>query len=265
MRTILCVVLFLTSLNVMAAKELSADQLQGLSECDYFKYTECTTAGLNIGQCINKKYNKFAKVCGAVHAENFKYSRDLFKPKIIKKGKISCDQAMDKLCLKNSLSLSQCASKYSKELGSVCGGEEFIKSAKAATGMDECFALQEKICGNEVSPECDAEFQAKAPKKCTGVPVPSDKITKKQNVSSATLMKDCNEAIEKSPCKLDTKSMMKDGVDTNEYLRKYRLCLKKNLTKAKGKCGSHFSGQQAEIDKIKKQKAAGKKWNKPTD
>lgn len=263
MKLFIVFVLLCLDTNSFAASKLNADQLEGLSECDYFKYTECTSAGLNIGKCIKKKYTKFSKVCGNVHAENFKYSREMFKPKIKKSKKQSCDSVKNKLCMGNSLSMSQCAAKFKKELGAACGGDDFLKEASKTDSMTECFELQKKICGNEVTLECDAKFKAQAPKKCTGTPVPESKISKGQKVSSATLMKDCASTIKKSPCKLDENELAKDGVNVQDYLRNYRVCLEKSIKQAKGKCGSHIPDAVKAKQEIEKQKAAGKKWHKP--
>ncbi|MFT6071285.1 MAG: hypothetical protein ACJAT2_000467 [Bacteriovoracaceae bacterium] len=220
--------------------ELDASDLETLSECDYFKYTSCTGAKLTVGACVKEKYDKFVKACGKVHADKFIYSREMFKPSIDpSKKKASCEAAQSKLCGKSGLSLGQCASKYKKELSESCD-KEYMAAAtsKAVLKIDECMSLRKKMCGDEADPDCDDRFQAKAPSLCKTV-APKTKSGVEGSPSEAKLLGDCMGAIQAN-CKLDEEELMKDGVDVNEYLKKFQECTKRALKKATGKCGQHF-------------------------
>lgn len=235
-------VIFISLLSFgSSADEISSDDLSTLSECDYFKYNTCTSGGLNIGACVKAKYDGFVKACGKIHADNYTYSREMFKPTIDpkKKNNKNCEATQSKLCSKSGLSLSSCASKFGDELKKACG-QQFIKGAtsKAVMKIDECFALRKKTCGNSVDPDCEVIFQAKAPALCKGV-TPKTKSGMKGSPSDQTMMNDCMGTI-KTKCKIDEKELMKDGVDVNEYMRKYQECTKRALKNSTGKCGNHF-------------------------
>ncbi len=239
MKLVLIVLVSLFSINLSAA-DLDADQLESLSECDYFKYTTCSAGGLTIGACVKAKYDAFVKACGKVHADKFTYSREMFKPALSKKkSKLSCEGAQTKFCGSSGLSLSQCASKFGKEMSAACG-KEFMEGAnsKEAKAYDQCYSLRKKECGNEIDPECDARFKAKAPAFCKA-PVVKTKSSVKGSPSEGRLMLDCSENIA-SKCKLDEDEIVKEGVDASEYLRKYQQCVKRAVESATGKCGKHF-------------------------
>lgn len=237
---------------ILGAQEIDADQLEGLSDCDYFKYTQCTGSNLTIGACVKKKYDGFIKACGKVHADNFMYSREKFKPPK-KKGKKSCDSAMSKLCEQNGLSLSECASKHKDELKKSCG-EDFAKKAAAAKDMDVCFQARQKACGNEVTPACDAKFQASAPAKCKNAPTIDAKPAKGGGASEKTMLTDCSKTIDTS-CQLNSEAIMKGGEAAAQEMRKYKICISRTLKKADGKCGKHFPGGSEEDIKKAVQKA----------
>ena len=221
--------------------ELSASDQSTLSECEYYKYNTCTAGGLNIGACIKAKYDDFVKACGKVHADKFTYSREMFKPTIDPKKKkdAACEDAQAKLCSKSGLSLSACASKFSTELTKACGkGFTEGASSKAVMKIDECFALRKKACGDEVDPDCDANFESKAPEFCKSVK-PKTKSGMKGAPSDTRLLNDCLGTIE-SKCEIDEKELLKEGVDVNEYMRKFQECTKRALKSSTGKCGKHF-------------------------
>ena len=230
------------------SEELNADQLEGLSECDYFKYTECTGAGLTVGSCVKNKYDGFSKACGKVHADKFIYSREMFKPIVNKKkGKASCEAVQAKLCSGNGLSLNQCAGKYNKELSAACE-KDFMKGIGATKELDKCFDLRKRFCSKEVDPDCDAKFQAQAPSICKSEIKLSDKKEKGGGPSEKALVGDCMKTMTDT-CKLDEEEMMKDGANVQEIVRKYQLCVKRSLKKKTGKCGSHFP----DVEKMKKE------------
>lgn len=240
MRLVVIILGTFLSLN-LSALELNADQLESLSECDYFKYSTCTAKGLTIGACVKAEYDGFVKACGKVHADKFTYSREMFKPTLDpkKKNKQSCEATEAKLCGSAGLSVTECISKFGKEMSAACG-KEFMEgvSSKEAKKYDQCFSLRKKECGNEIDPDCDARFKAKAPDFCKS-PIVKSKSAIKGAPSEARLMNDCSAAIA-SKCKLDEKEILKEGVDTSEYLRKYQQCVKRAVKSASGKCGQHF-------------------------
>lgn len=223
------------------ASELSSDQLESLSECDYFKYTTCTANSLTIGACIKTKYDEFVRSCGSIHAKKYTYSREMFKPVIDlkKKSKKSCESVQYKLCGKSGLSLSQCASKFNKEIGAACG-KEFMEvvNSKEVKKIDECFAIREKECGKEIDPECDERFKRKAPKFCISISTNS-KSSSKGVPSDTQLLGDCSKTI-KDKCNLDKNELLKEEVNAAEYIRKYQICVERAIKNATGKCGKHF-------------------------
>jgi len=225
-----------TSLQSIADDKISADQLEGLSDCDYFKYTECTSANLNIGACVKKKYQGFVKACGKVHADKFLYSREMYKPeKRVKSKDVGCEEATNTLCVENGLSLEACSSKYKKEMTKACGND-FVSGAKGGK-ESECFELRKKYCGNEVTIECDEIFEAKAPAHCKSA-VPSSKKGKAGALSDKAMLDSCMGTITKA-CKMPSdEELLKEGSNVSESMRKYQVCVQRAVMKSTGKCGS---------------------------
>lgn len=242
MKPFLVLILSFLSIGTVMAQEIDADQLEGLSDCDYFKYTECTGAGLNIGACVKTKYQGFVKACGKVHADKFLYSREMYKPEK-KKLKAGCESVKKEVCEKKGMDLPSCVKKNKDTLVKACG-EGVLEEAdmEANSDLKECYALRQKYCGNEMTLECDEIFQAKAPAHCKERPLDTQKRPKGV-ASDQKMLASCMDTITKS-CEIDDDALMKKGADVSEAMKKYQVCVKRAVMKAGGKCGSMFPDKE---------------------
>lgn len=244
MKYLMGLLLLSAFLSVNASQvELDSTQLESLNECEYFKYTQCTGAGLNTGACIKKKYSAFSAACGAPHAEKFTYSREMFVPKVAASSKKeSCSAAQSRLCSSSAGLLSSCVSKHAKEISAACG-EDFTALARKTTEADECFKLREKHCGKDDGPSCDASFEKKAPKSCFKVPTANRKSVSTFAASEAKILEVCMPEV-KAKCKINQADLMRDDIDVVEYMRKYQICVKRSMLSPTGKCKSVLPNEE---------------------